>query len=268
MLGLAEQDVIARPRPASQRDWLGRCNERLASLWPKFVDCSRRMSTEGPFLLDLLECPPLRVLDTAMGIGCETIFLTSNNFSVTGNEINRELRSVALARAKEADVTIDVSSVDWRMLPEAFAKIDFDVVLCLGNSLCLLPSIEIVREVARSFRSVCALGGKLIVDQRNFDYIRRNREEILRGNFRYSRKVIYCGKDIVGKPIEIERKHVRFVYQDVQSKAHLGYLDMYPFQEDELVQVFLSAGFNSLSVYSDLVEGYKDDADFYTYVFN
>src|SRR5205809_372576 len=97
-------------------DWVDRCNQALARRWPEFVDCSSRMITEGPFLLNVLGPPPLRILDAAMGVGCETTFLTSKGYSVVGNEINSGLRDVALAHAKNADVAIAVTQHDWRVI--------------------------------------------------------------------------------------------------------------------------------------------------------
>ena len=78
---------------------------------------------------------------------------------------------------------------------------------------------------------------------------------------------MYCGTKIAGYPISIAPDCVSFAYEDVSTGRILGYLDMYPFQGDELVNLFQHAGFEKMALYSDLESGYREDADFYTYIF-
>jgi glycine/sarcosine N-methyltransferase len=247
--------------------WCGTFEDPLASRWPAFVDCKRRIETEGPFLLHSLNHPSDCILDAAMGIGCESVFLAKRGLRVTGNEISPKFRALASAYARHEDVNLRMTSVDWRDLSTAFLGKAFDMVLLLGNSLCLLRESWSRLQTALNLRSVCRKGGVLIIDHRNFDYILSNEDQILSGDYRYSAQVIYCGKTIKGYPINITPDCVRFAYKDLRNSRTLGYLDMHPFREGEMVALFQKAGFECLGVYSDLTLGRRSDADFYTYVF-
>jgi len=241
--------------------------DSLVARWPDFVDCSLRLKTEGPFLLSALSGPEEKILDAAMGMGCETLFLAKHGFNVVGNEIDLNFRKLASMHARCINIELNTTSLDWVELAEYFSEGAFNAVLVLGNSLCLLQD-EIVREQAvQNFRKVCKAGGKVIVDQRNFDYIFRNPTSSLGRKFRYSRKVMYCGTEVAGYPISVTPDCVRFAYEDVSTGSVLGYLDMHPFQGDEMVHLFRKIGFEKMTLYSDLEIGYRRDADFYTYIF-
>lgn len=188
-------------------------------------------------------------------------------FQIVGNEINPAFRELAGRLAHREGVTPEVTAVDWRNLEETFGRRSFDCTLLLGNSMCLLSSARARGEAARNLRAICADGGMLIIDQRNFEYILHNREEILRGQFRYHGEVMYCGTTVKGRPILIEDDCVRFVYEDTREDNVLGYLDMYPLRNGELVALFQKAGFSSVEWYSDLTPGFRADADFYSFVF-
>jgi len=248
-------------------EWNSKCGERLADRWPDFVDYSARLETEGPFLLHLVNKYGSRVLDAAMGIGCESIFLAENHARVVGNEINPRFRRAARLYTRHTNASLKVTSIDWRNLGKVYAEGNFDIVLVLGNSLCLLQHSRDRRRSVMNFVAVCEKGGVVVVDERNFGYIQRYRAQILNGDFRYGGRVMYCGQTIAGYPVAIDSDCVQFAYEDVEKKVVLGYLDMYPFAEGELVDLFHQAGCTCVELYSDLSPGYDEKADFYTYVF-
>jgi SAM-dependent methyltransferase len=247
--------------------WNAEYEGRLTKRWLDFVDCPKRMKVEGPFLLNLLGSKSAKILDAAMGTGCESVYLTKLRYNVTGNELRSNFRKVSREYAKREGVNFRITGFDWRTLANDFNDEVFDLVLVTGNSFCSLQDAQDRLKAADNFRKVCAPGGALVIDQRNFDYILNNREEILAGNFRYRAEVIYCGQKVRGRPVAIESDQVRFVYEDAIDNSVLGYLDMYPFIEGEIVNLFSRTGFKQVEIYSDLVPGYCQNADFYTYVF-
>lgn len=247
--------------------WQGECGDSLAARWPEFVDYPKRLETEAPFLLGLAKKYGTRILDAAMGIGCESVFLTGCGLQLTSNEISGAFQKVAAEYARGQDVVLNATSIDWRDLAQVFPRESFDLTLVLGNSLCLLSQEKARMQAVENFRQICAKSGAVVVDQRNFDYILDHSHSILTGHFRYTGKTMYCGSTIKGRPVTIDPKCVRFVYEDVVSNTTLGYLDMYPFRRGELVRLFQQAGFKCSGRYSDLKAKYDPDADFYTYVF-
>ena len=247
--------------------WDEKFRTQLAECWPEFVNCRKRLEAESSFLLNLVRQRGRSILDAAMGTGCEAVFLAKQGFDVTGNEIDSELARHASELAEQENVTFHRSKCDWRRLAEHFGVAQFDVVLLLGNSLCLLREEDSRVETAENLRAVCKPGGVVVVDERNFDYILHEREEILKGNFRYSGRAMYCGTSIRGRPVVIEDRQVRFAYESTLNGDVLGHLDMHPFQTGELIHLFEVAGFTRFEVFSDFVPGYSDTADFFTYAF-
>lgn len=248
--------------------WQDDLDSRLAKRWSDFVDCEARLVMERPFLKEV--CGLYRepnILDAAMGIGCETIWLAECGLPVHGNEIGEELRRIAIDRATEKKLNISTSSVDWRELAGHFPPKSFDIVLLLGNSFSLLRNRRDRARAATNLRSLCKDDGRVIVDERNFQYITGNREAILGGQFRYSGKVMYCGTRVIGRPILIEDDCVRFGYFDAASEEQIGALDMHPFVQGELPSLFAEAGFSRFQMYSDFQQEYDRRADFYTYIF-
>ena len=242
--------------------WTANINDPLALCWARFVDCPMRLRTIGPFLQRVLsDFPHPTVLDAAMGIGCEAVWMAQQGVDVTGNEISPVLREVAAKRADEHRVSLRMSSVDWRDLGDA----QHDVVLLLGNSLSMMHDERDRIAAARALRAACAQNGKLVIDERNFRYILTNRLDVLAGQFRYSGRVIYCGTEIQGRPIEIAEDCIRFGY--FEGEDQVGTLDMHPFSPGEMIALFFDAGFAAVEVYSDLERGSREDADFFTYIF-
>lgn len=248
--------------------WQEDFEERLAKAWPSFVKCRQRMFVEGPFLSTLLKrLEKPRVLDAATGIGCEATWLLTRGYDVTANEYCPVMRRMATEHASENGVRLRPFAYDWRDFDSCFRPDSFNVILLLGNSLCLLHKKADRVKVARNLFRVCTSGGLLVVDERNFRYIMDERSKILKGKFRYSRRVMYCGARILGHPTSISPRNVTFTYYEASTGSPVGRLDMYPFKEGELRSLFENVGFKCESLYSDLKKGTKKTADFYTYVF-
>jgi SAM-dependent methyltransferase len=233
--------------------------------WVDFVDPERRLQTERPFLYDLLTGSRLEVFDAGLGMGVEATFFAKRGCIVTGNEISEGFRNLARTYAAKYGVNFEITSVDWRELDLTFGRSGFDLLLLLGNSFCLLPDPDDRILVARNLRRICRDGGRLVIDQRNFDYILNNRREILNGHFRYTGSVMFCGRVVIGRPVLITSQRVRFAYGEPR-KEPLGYLDMYPAQMGEMQAIFSEAGFRDVRIFSDFTPGYRGDADFYEYI--
>jgi SAM-dependent methyltransferase len=237
----------------------------LARYWPEFVDCPNRLKTEAPFLLRTLARHKAgTILDAAMGSGCESTFLVRQGFSVVSNEIDEDLVEVALELANKEMVALQVTRHDWRNAEEKFGSARFDAVVLLGNSICLLPDAATIRLCLQNFYKVLKPGGTFLVDERNFRYIRRQKEEILAGRFRFSRRYVYCGTRVTGYPSKITEKRVEFEYVHADV-GRIGTLSMYPFDEDELPSLIREAGFVDVRRFSDFSEQFDAKADFYTY---
>ena len=243
-------------------------DKSLALHWGDFVGCERRRQTMLPFLMHVFaESQNPRVVDLAAGIGCDVVGLAGLGIRVVGNEIDPALRELAEARAAKEGVECRWTNVDWTELRAGLGNAAFDGLLLLGNSFCLLMDEGDRQAAAQEMFGLCSRGGRLVVDERNFRYLLRDRDSILRGSFRYGRRVVYCGTGVRGTPSAIKDDLVVVSYEDEKSGTVYGSLRMHPFAQGELERLFCGVGFELIGVYSDLVGGYRDDADFYTYVF-
>jgi hypothetical protein len=191
---------------------------------------------------------------------------------------------------------------DWRQLPDEFGQF-FDTTLVLGNSICLVTTVEQQRRVMAAFYEITRSGGRIIIDERNFAHFTGDIEvQRITHNpvrfFPYHDRVMYCGDEIRAYPKSISSSDVTFSYYtsdhrfdarlhaaddldaDLEAdlvKREVGVLHMYPFRKGELAQLLMDAGFNQVTVYGDLdfsapksvahdPDWYSADADFLTYV--
>lgn len=247
--------------------WASSFSDELAERWNEYVDCQKRLRTEAPFLRRKLE-PYKRgtVVDAALGLGCEAIYLMQRGFTVIGNEIDTRLRERAKMLAETAGVDLQTSTADWSAFSDTFPRESVDAVLVLGNSICLLADADERSRVCEQFFMSLKRGGVLIVDQRNFDYMFARRNEILGGEFRYSSRFMYCQKAIEGRPTIIEPSRVRISCFEKANNRLLGYFDVHPFRGNELRGLVESAGFKDVETYFDFRKEPTAQWDFTTLV--
>ena len=265
--------------------------DALSEHWAEFVVPEKRLEQEARFLrqqvLEQIECPPtqIRILDAAMGIGVETVFLLQEGYYVIGNEIEDTLRQKAKEYAQRKGVTLpegQLTNANWLALRKSFGPNAFHLILVLGNSLCLLANPAEVKRALKNFCSLLTPEGVLVVDERNFQVIIDNWNEIKRNPWEvfyskyYTGKIMYCGSEVKGVPTDKADGRIVFTYARVSDGDKpvetYGTLSMYPFKAGQLRSLLLESGFSRVEMYADLSETpisrYEDapEADFYTYV--
>jgi glycine/sarcosine N-methyltransferase len=256
-------------------------DKKLAENWEEFIWPEKRWETEKDFLLNILE--PYRdrngvILDAAAGIGVDYVYLKKERFNCFANEIEPELRRVGEQfTSKRLNVIWTPYSILWEDFGEHFNS-DWDVILVLGNSFCLILDERTREKCIENFMKALNPGGMLVIDQRNFEYMLKNKEEIQQDpmkNFRYKEEFIYCQRSIKGVPFDFGKNvkgAITFIYfpkyiKDIKEayKARIGQLHMYPFRKGELRSLLEKKGFKEIKEYSDFKEGYDEGADFFTY---
>jgi len=222
---------------------------------------------DGRFIDGVLtECLGRTVLDTCMGVGDDVINLAKKGYNVFGNEIDLLFLAEAQRRIRESRESISVTSRDWRKLGRLFPVPCFSAVLCTGNSISYMFDRKSQRRAIDAFYNILESGGRLVIDERNFQYMLDNVEAISRGTFQFPGQ---WGEQSEGihkaKPLEITEDYVHIEYTDPDDGAKL-HLHFYPFKRNELLGLLREAGFRSIEQYSDYEPGYNSDADFYQYV--
>ena len=182
-------------------------------MWGRYIDWQARRKGENGFLENALKrnnCG--KVFNAALGDGCDTVHLLKNGFDVTNNEIDLLFMRKALDNARMHDISLKITQYDWRSLSRHFDEASFDAVMCMGNSLTYIFAKKDRIRILKGFQRLLPSGGILMIDERNYQYILDSRTEILKGNFRYSGKYLYCGKTVKHIPVKITNRLVRIPY--------------------------------------------------------
>ena len=235
-------------------------------MWARYIDWQARRKGENGFLENALKrnnCG--KVFNAALGDGCDTVHLLKNGFDVTNNEIDLMFMRKALDNARMHDISLKITQYDWRSLSRHFDEASFDAVMCMGNSLTYIFAKKDRIRILKGFRRLLPSGGILMIDERNYQYILDSRTEILKGNFRYSGKYLYCGKTVKHIPVKITNRLVRMRYDDLET-GKSAFLDLYPFRKRQLMQELNDAGFSDIRKFSDYMEGTDENADFFQYI--
>lgn len=247
--------------------------------WNDFVAPSKRLENLGPFLtaaLDRLSAQRrnIKVLDTCMGTGGDALFLAREGYAVTGNEIDPELMEKARKDSHSIN-NIAFSAANWLEISQHFPAPDFDAVLCIGNSLCLLESEAQVQTALKEFYKLLRPGGMLIADERNFPAILENRAwrgDIFQNpwqNFINPGYVMYRGDRVRAAPKTREGDlKVTFSYVAFKGRVpgeEVATLDMLAFRRGALRSMAQNAGFQKIQQFRDLRQICQDPM-FLTYI--
>lgn len=254
-------------------------DRNIAENWEAYVNPSRRHSKLAPILFSYLGHYKERgvILDAAAGVGCESVFLKEEGFNVVSNEIEENFREAAKRYAHNHGVTLrPLDNHNWLELSRHYQAV-FEAVLVLGNSLCLVTQTRDRRTAIEEFFSVLKPGGILIIDERNFRYIVRNAEKIMKNpplNSPFGRSM-YHGITVRGCPVDIEEGKVTWAcyknepnvrdWPELQQNI-IGEFELYPFKDGELEKLLTDCGFEIIARYYDLENTPDPNAEFITYV--
>lgn len=150
-----------------------------------FVNWEARLAAEMPFIQNCLErigtstSQPLTILDTACGSGMHAIELARRGYSASGADISPKMIAKAQENAKSNDVRVPFKDSAFGTITQHFkgeTQFPFDLILCLGNALPHLLSIEQIQSALWDLGNSMQPGGFLIFQNRNFDAICQKKE--------------------------------------------------------------------------------------------
>ncbi|HPK00235.1 MAG TPA: methyltransferase domain-containing protein [Candidatus Hydrogenedentes bacterium] len=138
--------------------------ERIAQYYEALANAPKRLEREGPFLRDLLSrAPGKRVLDVACGTGLHALWFAEQNAEVTAVDLSEGM--IAYARTHRAHERIEYQVCDMRKPPHG----TWDLILSLGNSLCLLNAEDELRQVFDSIQERLSPGGQFVFQVLNYE---------------------------------------------------------------------------------------------------
>jgi glycine/sarcosine N-methyltransferase len=147
--------------------------EDLAYIYDQTIDWEQRLVREIPFLTTLIQDKPnARILDLACGSGRHAVALASQGYEVTGLDLSPQMIEAAKHHVKEKGVSVQFSVTDMRQVRELLEG-QFDLIICLGNSLALLPTLSDVQQTLTNVHQLLTEGGSFVSQILNFEEIRQ-----------------------------------------------------------------------------------------------
>ena len=152
--------------------------DRLSVAYDSSIDWPSRLGKEIPFLLKCLPTSKRsRALDIACGSGRHSIALAHKGVEVVGFDNSAQMIKIARTLADKEGANPEFLVADMLRV-ERVVDPGFDLIICLGNSLALLPTLDAVKKVVSSVYSLLSPGGSFVLQVLNF-------EEIWKSGFRF-----------------------------------------------------------------------------------
>ncbi|MDO8972009.1 MAG: class I SAM-dependent methyltransferase, partial [Saprospiraceae bacterium] len=119
---------------------------------------------------------PLQILDAACGTGMHALALAKAGYEVAGADFFKEMISKARQNARTAKLDLCFEVSGFGTLSETFTDTRFDALLCLGNSLPHVLSLDALQEAVKDFSDCLRPGGLLLIQNRNFDAVMHKKD--------------------------------------------------------------------------------------------
>ena len=143
------------------------------------VSWEQRLAREEPFFERVFaESNARRVLDAACGTGMHVIAFARAGRECTGADLSLVMVEKARQNALDAGVPARFVVAGFGELKSRVGGL-FDAVTCLGNSLPHLLDEESLRCCLADFASVLAPGGILVIQNRNYDRLLKERQRFM-----------------------------------------------------------------------------------------
>jgi len=140
--------------------------------YDKFVNWEGRLAAEIPFITKLLSARGAKtILDSACGTGMHAIRLDQDGFKTFGCDFSPKMVEIANANAQKAKLNITFFQAGFGELSHKSPVIQYDAILCLGNSLPHVTDESHLEKTLADFYQHLPSGGTLLIQNRNFDAV-------------------------------------------------------------------------------------------------
>jgi SAM-dependent methyltransferase len=223
--------------------------DALAVDYDRFVNWEGRLSHELPFFVSLFERHGVRrVLDAACGTGHHAIALAREGYRVVGTDLSAHM--IARARENASAHGVEAEFAVAGLGGYAALGQTFDAAICLGNSLPHLLSGAAVAEALADFAAVLQPGGLLVIQDRNFDRVWRERERFMppqahqesAGEWIFVRFYDFHEESLTFNMLRLRRTAEGWS-QSIEST------ELRPIFAGDLVSTLASAGFDPVTLY-------------------
>jgi SAM-dependent methyltransferase len=152
--------------------------DELGADYDRMVSWESRRSREEGFFRGLFDVADVRtVLDAACGTGMHAIGFARRGMGSAGADVSPVMIERARENAAAADVAVDFRVAGFGGLSASFPG-PFDAVTCIGNSLPHLRDDRSLRDCLSDFAVLLKPGGLLVIQNRNYDRLLRERQRL------------------------------------------------------------------------------------------
>ncbi len=153
--------------------------DELGSDYDLMVSWDERLRREEAFFRKVFAAHGVhRVLDAACGTGMHAVRFAGWGLGVSAADISPAMAGRAAENARQAGAVVDARVAAFGGLRGVFGG-SFDAVTCLGNSLPHLLDDESLEAALSDMAAVLRPGGLLVVQNRNYDRILKDRERFM-----------------------------------------------------------------------------------------
>jgi len=162
-----------------------------AAFYEVLSDSEGRLQREGPLLLELLaQAPGAGVVDLACGTGLHADYLADHGATVTASDLSHEM--VVHAAQRRRHTNIRFVQMDMRAIKGG----PWDLALCIGNSLSLLPTRLDVNRVFHAVARVLTSKGLFLVQLVNY-----SADSMQKPRHRVERRQVLDGEVVAAKSL-------------------------------------------------------------------
>jgi glycine/sarcosine N-methyltransferase len=239
--------------------------------YDRFVNWTSRLEYELPFIEQQLGAlggvgRPVRVLDTACGTGMHALALAQKGYKTAGADLSPGMVERARANAAATGVKVRFAAAGFGALAKTFSGEEifpFDALLCMGNSLPHVLTLQDLALALTDFARCLRPGGLVLIQNRNFDAILAKRERWMEpqsyqegdNEWIFLRFYDYELDGLINFNFVTLR---RLAGGDWQQHAAAAFL--YPVKQVELIAALKATGFEGITCYGDMAGAGFDPA--------
>jgi ubiquinone/menaquinone biosynthesis C-methylase UbiE len=185
------------------------------------------------------------VLDCACGTGHHVMMLKNMGYDIKGSDLSPAMINKARTNLKDKNLDIPLKISDFKHLQKNFGE-KFDAVICVGNSLPHLLTDEDLTLALNEMNAVLKENGILILEQRNYDKLLKDKKRFFPVAFREN-DVFFYVLDFF--PSEI-------IFNIININTSTQALDTYTtkynaLKMDKLKELLHTSGFQIIELYED-----------------
>ena len=189
----------------------------------------------------------LNLLDIGCGTGSLTLALSTTFKKVVGIDLNEAMlekaRLVANEKTNLEFIPLDMLEIDPHFYPDTF-----DGIICYGNTLVHLSSLEQISLFIKKCQGLLTPGGKLLIQIINYDRIldqRINSLPTLENNeIQFIRNYHYdAGKHLIDFETILTIKE--------KNQVIMNRVPLFPVRKSEIEAALLAAGFSKLNFFGN-----------------